>query len=275
MESSTKPRPDEVARTPDLAITWLGHASVLVELDGKRLLTDPVLRNRIGPLRRIVPAVRPHDVGPVDCVLLSHLHADHADVPTLRDLVRSGPIVAPYGARSWLTGKGLADVRELQPGQDVSVGSVTVLAAPARHSLTRGPLGPKAEPVGYVIRGSSSVYFAGDTDLFAAMAELRGSIDVALLPVSGWGPRVPAGHMDPERAAAACALIAPAAAIPIHWGTLTLCRPARRPANPERPAREFAALVNRYAPAVEVRVLLPGQRINLQAGSLRPRGSEV
>jgi L-ascorbate metabolism protein UlaG (beta-lactamase superfamily) len=273
MESSTQPRPDEVAGASDLAITWLGHASVLVELDGKRVLTDPVLRGRVGPLRRIAPAVRPHAVGSVDCVLLSHLHADHADVPTLRELVRSGPIVAPYGARRWLTGKGLGDIRELHPGQDVSVGNMTVLAAPARHSLRRGPLGPKAEPVGYVIQGSSSVYFAGDTDLFAAMAELRGSIDVALLPVSGWGPRVPAGHMDPERAAAACALIAPAATIPIHWGTFALWRPARRPANPERHAHEFAALVKRYAPAVEVRVLLPGQRISLQFGS--PRGPEV
>jgi L-ascorbate metabolism protein UlaG (beta-lactamase superfamily) len=261
------------AAASDLAITWLGHASVLVELDGTRVLTDPVLRDRVGPLMRFAPPLAAHAAGPVDGVLLSHLHADHADVPSLRGLMRRGPIVAPYGARGWLAGRGLGEVRELQPGQEVPVGRLRVLATPAVHSPRRRPFGPEAEPVGYVIQGSSSVYFAGDTDLFPAMAGLRGSIDVALLPVAGWGPRVGAGHLDPARAAMACALIAPAISIPIHWGTFALRPPARRPADPERPAREFAELVARYAPPVQVRTLRPGERVSLSVGS--PRGPEV
>jgi L-ascorbate metabolism protein UlaG (beta-lactamase superfamily) len=119
-------------------------------------------------------------------------------------------------------------------------------------------LGPAAGPVGYVVRGSRSAYFAGDTDLHHTMAHLRGSIDVALLPVWGWGRSVGPGHLDPGSAARAAALIAPAVAIPIHWGTFALPLIAR--GDLERPAREFAALTNRHAPNVDVRVLAPGER---------------
>jgi len=248
-----------------LAVTWLGHATVLVELDGTRVVTDPVLRPRIGPLVRIGPAVAPGDAGSVDCVLLSHLHADHADLPTLRSLARSGPIIAPRPAGEWLTARGLRDVRELAPGEETHVGGLRVTATPATHDPRRRPFGPSAEPVGFVVWGSSSVYFAGDTDLFAAMAELSGLIDVALLPISGWGSGLGPGHLDPERAAAAAALIAPSVAIPIHWGTFALSRPARRAAEPARPAREFVALARQYAPTVEVRVLAPGERTTFAA----------
>jgi L-ascorbate metabolism protein UlaG (beta-lactamase superfamily) len=255
----------DTAATPNLAITWLGHATVLVEIDGVRVLTDPVLSRRIGPLVRIAPSVRPDAVGDVDCVLLSHLHADHTDLRTLGSLVRSGPVLAPHGARAWLLAKGLRDVRELRPGEETTVCSVKVTATAATHDPRRWPLGPHAEPVGYVIHGSRSVYFAGDTDLFLAMSELRGSVDVALLPVWGWGPRVGAGHLDPERAAAAVALIAPRLAIPIHWGTFALGLRSKLTLHPDRPAREFAELVRRDAPAVEVRVLAPGERTTFQS----------
>ena len=88
------PRPHSHALSRSDGLVWLGHASVLIELDGVRLVTDPVLRPRIGPLVRIAEPTRPRDVGAVDCVLLSHLHADHADLRSLRALRRSGPIVA-------------------------------------------------------------------------------------------------------------------------------------------------------------------------------------
>ena len=261
MSSPVSRTPDSDATSSDLAITWLGHATVLVEIDGVRTLTDPVLRDRIGPLVRIVP--QPQLVGSVDCVVLSHLHADHADLPTLRALERSGPVVAPPPAREWLARNGLRDVRELHPGSELGVGGLRIAATTAVHDHRRWRFGPAAEPVGYVIRGSSAVYFAGDTDLFAGMAELRGAVDVALLPVWGWGASVGTGHLDPKSAAEAAALIAPAIAIPIHWGTFALARPARRAPDPGRPAREFAELTRRYAPAVDVRVLAPGERTTL------------
>lgn len=251
---------DPEQSSAQLAVTWLGHATVLVEIDGVRVLTDPVLRGRIGPLVRVGPSVEPAAVGSIDCVLLSHLHLDHTDIPTLRAVARCGPVIAPYAAREWLTRHGLRDVRELRAGEEIGVAGLRVTATPATHDRRRRPLGPGADPIGYLVRGSSSIYFAGDTDLFPGLAELHGSVDVALLPVSGWGPRLGPGHLDPERAAAAAALIAPAVAIPIHWGTFAFGWPARRPADGERPAREFAALTERYAPDVEVRVLGPGER---------------
>jgi len=196
-------------------------------------------------------------------VLISHLHADHADVRSLRTIDCRGPFVAPYPGGAWLTGRGLSRATDLRAGQDLNLGSVQVTATPATHDRRRWRFGPAADPLGYLIRGSTSVYFAGDTDLFLAMAELRGQVDVALLPVWGWGTSVGAGHLDPESAAAATALIAPSVAIPIHWGTFALARPARRAPDPERPAREFAELTKRYAPAVDVRVLAPGERTTL------------
>ncbi len=166
-----------------------------------RVLTDPVLRGRIGPLVRIAPPV--DAPGRVDAVALSHLHADHADIPTLRGLERSGPLLAPRPAAEWLQRAGLKDIHELEAGEGLSIGGVTVVATPAVHDRRRRPLGPAADPVGYVVRGSRSAYFAGDTDLFASMADLGDSLDLALLPVWGWGPDAGEGHLDPERAAQA------------------------------------------------------------------------
>ena len=108
--------------------------------------------------------------------------------------------------------------------------------------------------VGYVLAGTQSVYFAGDTDLFSGMAAL-GPVDLALLPVAGWGPRLPPGHLDPARAAEAAALIRPRIAIPIHWGTYAPWRPSP---GDDTPALEFATKAATLAPDVEVRVLRPG-----------------
>jgi L-ascorbate metabolism protein UlaG (beta-lactamase superfamily) len=236
---------------------------VLVELDGARLLTDPVLSARIGPLVRIAAPVRAEDIGVVDCVLLSHLHADHTDVATLRAVPRSGPIIAPASARGWLHARGLNPVTEVTAGDEVSVGAVSVRAVAAVHDGRRWPLGPAPAPVGFRIRGSRSIYFAGDTDLFDEMEELRGSVDVALLPVWGWGRGVGPGHLDPERAAAVVSLVRPQLVIPIHWGTLALPKLVRPRTDPASPAREFASLVATREPNVEVRLLAPGEATEL------------
>jgi L-ascorbate metabolism protein UlaG (beta-lactamase superfamily) len=241
-------------------ITWLGHATVLLELDGVRLLTDPVLGRRVGPLIRV--SGDPMDaakLGRIDCVLLSHLHADHADLGSLRRL--RAPVIGPSGAGSWLRGGGVDHVRELSPGGEADVGNVRVIATPAVHDDRRRPFGTQAQPIGFVVRGSLGVYFAGDTDLFEGMGRLRGIVDVALLPVWGWGPSVGEGHLDPQRAARAAAMIGPKLAIPIHWGTFAL--PWARGGESERPAREFAGLVTQLAPGLEVRVLGPGGSVEL------------
>ena len=260
-----------------LAVTWVGHSTVLIELDGMRLLTDPVVHARVGPLRRLAEPVEPAMLAGVDAVLLSHLHADHSHVRSLRTLGRTTRILAPRGSGRWLMRHGFPNVQELATGEESAVGPLRVLAMRAAHNAHRWhlgerrvwPLGVSAEPIGYVVRGSYSCYFAGDTDLFAEMATLAGSIDVALLPVSGWGTRVGTGHLDPARAATAAALISPRVVIPIHWGTLALARPAPRPPDPAGPPRAFAARVAKRAPGVEVRVLRPGERTELDGDGAR------
>ena len=261
------PQMDDRPLSPTVqpTVTWLGHATVLLDIDGVRVLTDPVLRGRIGPLVRIADPVDPRAVGPVDCVLLSHLHADHTDPATLRRLARHGPVIAPWSAAQWLRRAGVSDVHEVRPGDEVAIGRLRVIATPAIHDRRRWRFGPEADPVGYVVRGSVSAYFAGDTDLFDAMADLQESLNLALLPVWGWGPNVGPGHLDPERAARAAAIISPAVAIPIHWGTFALPRPLRSSADPEGPARQFAELAHRYAPSVQVRVLAPGEQTTVRA----------
>jgi L-ascorbate metabolism protein UlaG (beta-lactamase superfamily) len=242
-------------------ITYVGHATVLVELGPARLLTDPVLRPRMAHLRRHGPAPAPPD--DVDAVLISHLHGDHLDLPSLRMLPgRPRVVVARGGAR--FLGRAGMEVDELEAGESEEVAGVRVRAVRALHDARRRPwLGPAAEPLGFVIGSSPSVYFAGDTDLFDEMAELA-PVDVALLPVAGWGPRLGPGHMNPERAAQAVALLRPLVAIPIHWGTFHPAY-ARRGAWFSEPPREFAAHVAAVAPSVDVRVLMPGESTSVAA----------
>jgi L-ascorbate metabolism protein UlaG (beta-lactamase superfamily) len=253
-----------VAAEPDgparLAVTWAGHSTALIEVDGVRLLTDPVLRDRLGPLARIATPVAHGLAEDIDAVLVSHLHADHTDLRSLRRVGRAVPVIAPPGAARWLARNGMRDVRELRAGEQTSIGPVQLSTTPATHDGRRWPLGPHADAVGFVARGSLSCYFAGDTDLFDGMAEIAGPIDLALLPVWGWGPTLGPGHLDPTRAANAAALISPRVAVPIHWGTFTLRWPRGRATDPELPARSFAALVARDSPEVQVRVLAPGER---------------
>ena len=199
--------------------------------------------------------------GRVDAVLLSHLHYDHLDVPSLRMLPNDVRVLAPAGAGSLLRSAGVQKVEELLPGEAAEVSGVRIEATPAEHDDRRRPLGARATPLGFVVRGRPSVYFAGDTDMFPGMADLA-PIDAALLPVAGWGPTLGPGHMDAERAAEAAALLRPAVAVPIHWGTLHP-RGRRRGAWFHRPPHRFAARVAQLAPEVDVRVLEPGAALEL------------
>jgi L-ascorbate metabolism protein UlaG (beta-lactamase superfamily) len=208
------------SRTARLGLDFVGHSTVVIELDGVRLLTDPVTRARVGPLRRVEPVPARDRLRDIDAVLISHLHWDHLDVPSLRDLGRDIPVFVPAGSGAWMRSAGFTDVREIAVDESAAVGSVLIRAVPAVHSGYRPPLGPTAPPLGFVVRGSRSVYFAGDTDLYDGMADLGEPIDVALVPVWGWGPTLGRGlHLDPMRAAQALRLIRPRAAVPIHWGT--------------------------------------------------------
>jgi len=242
-------------------VIYVGHATVLIELDGARLLTDPVLGEWVGPLHRQVPAPAPEVTERLDAVLISHLHRDHVDLRSLRRAAAGVPLIVPAGTRAFFERRGLGEVVELAPGESHRIGPVLVTATTADHEI--GRRGIAAEPVGYLVEGSRRVYFAGDTDLFDGMEALGvNGLDLALLPVWGWGPTLGAGHMNPERAARAVALLAPRLAVPIHWGTFYPAGLARlRPRPLTGPPREFAARARALAPRVEVRVPPPGSAV--------------
>jgi L-ascorbate metabolism protein UlaG (beta-lactamase superfamily) len=235
-------------------LTWLGHSCVEIRLDNLLLVTDPVLRSRIFHLRR-KSSVDAGVLDEVDVILISHIHHDHLDLPSLGRLNRDAQVLVPAGAGSLLRRRGFRVVREVHAGQEVELGALRIRATHAEHAASRRLGTGRTQPVGYVVSGTRTVYFAGDTDLFPAMDEL-GRIDVALLPVAGWGPRLPAGHLDPARAAQALELIKPRVAVPIHWGTYAPWRPPR---GQDAPAKSFAEIAARITPAVDVRVLRPGQ----------------
>ena len=163
------------------SITWLGHATVVIDLDGERIVTDPVLRRRVVHLRRDRAAPAPEGA---TGVLLSHLHYDHLDLPSLRRFARELPVVVPRGGAGLL--RGFTDIREIEPGESIRLGRLQIDAVEAVHDGRRHPGGAHGPALGYVIRGSRSVYFAGDTDLFAGMAAFA-PLDVALLPVGRLG----------------------------------------------------------------------------------------
>ena len=246
------------------SLTYVGHATVLIELDGVRLLTDPVLRRHVGPLLRHGPVPSPRTAESVDAVLISHLHRDHADLASLRMLGRGARILAPPGSRRFFEGHGFTDVTELEPGESAGVGGLTVTAVEARHDGGRRRHAPRTQPLGFLVRGGRSIYFAGDTDLFDEMTGLAPDLDLALLPIWGWGPTLGAGHLDPERAARAAALLSPRLAVPIHWGTLYPLGLAHlRPDQLRLPGERFADSVRELAPQVDARVLSPGESTSL------------
>jgi L-ascorbate metabolism protein UlaG (beta-lactamase superfamily) len=239
-------------------VSWIGHATVLIETGGRRILTDPVLGAGIGPVRRRTPGL-PIDLDRLDAVLISHLHHDHLDLPSLRRLGQDVPIVVATGAGDLMRSNGFEAVRELAPGDGTTVGDVTIRAVPALHSGKRMPIGPTVEALGFVIDGEHRVYFAGDTNVFPEMTDIAPDLDLAILPVGGWGPTLRGGHMDPVRAAEALTLLRPRAALPVHWGTLwPVGMSAVRRSRFEEPARQFQDEAARVAPDVVVTIVDPG-----------------
>jgi L-ascorbate metabolism protein UlaG (beta-lactamase superfamily) len=245
-------------------VTWLGHATALIELGGARLLTDPVLRGRLFHLKRVAPPVDPEHHSRLDAVLISHLHHDHLDLPSLRLIDgRGAGLFVPVGAGRLAGGHGFASVTELAAGDAHRIAGARLLAVPAIHHGGRVLSRTKADCLGYLVEADGvRVYFAGDTDVFDRMAAI-GNLDLALIPVWGWGPSLGSGHLDPAGAAEALALLRPRLAVPIHWGTLfPRVLPDRRHRLSD-PPHEFARAAARLAPDVEVRVLAPGASVDL------------
>jgi len=250
-------------------ITWWGHATATVRDSGVTVLTDPLLVRRLAHLRRRRGELPPDSVARADAVVISHLHADHLHLRSLARLVPGTRVLVPRGALAAVAGlRRLARrlrIEEVGVGDRVRVGEVVVRAVPAAHDGRRLPYGPRRAPaLGYVVEGEARTYFAGDTGLFDSMAEDVGEVDVALLPVGGWGPYLGDGHLDARRAAEALARLRAACAVPVHYGTYwPIGMDAVRPHEFHSPGDEFVRLAARAAPSAAVHRLGHGERIRL------------
>ncbi|MET8617323.1 MBL fold metallo-hydrolase [Streptomyces albidoflavus] len=249
-----------------MEITWWGHATCTVEDSGVRLLTDPVFARRLAHLRRRRGAPPPARAAVADAVLVSHLHADHLHLPSLARLAAGTKLLVPRGAVRAVPGlRRLVrlDVVEVGPGDTEKVGPVTVRVVPALHDGRRMPVGPRRSPaLGFVVDGRARTYFAGDTGLFDTMAEEAGPVDVALLPVGGWGPGLGHHHLDATRAAEALRRLAPASAVPVHYGTYwPIGLDAVRPHEFHSPGDEFVRKAAVSAPGVRVHLLDHGESV--------------
>ena len=252
-------------------LRFIGHSTVLLELDGIRVLTDPFLRSSLGPLERHGPLPSTESLGRIDIVLISHDHPDHFDAASLRSIPGRpmGVVSRGLGAAAGLALGG--EVVELAEGEQVVLGELTIKAVPAKHWMT--PRGRRVRPIGYVLDAGAPVYFAGDTGRFEAMERLADQVDVALLPVWTWGPHLGPGHLGPRAAAEVVRDMRPRFAVPIHWGTLyprRLHRIWRAPLL--EPGDRFAEHVADLAPTVDVRVLRPGEATSIAAASDEPPG---
>lgn len=242
-------------------VTWVGHASTLIDTGSARFLTDPLLTRRVAHLRRrrALPAA---DTTDVDAVLLSHAHLDHLHGRSLRGIRPDARVLTPQGTSRLVRSAGFTDVTEVAAGDRIEIAGATVEVVVAAHSHRRGPHSRvEAPPVGYVIDAGRRIYFPGDTDLFDAMSALV-DIDLALLPIWGWGSTLGTGHLDPARAARAVEIINPALVLPIHWGTYAPEDGRRRlPPWFEAPPAHFETAAADLGVADRLRIVEPGATV--------------
>ena len=220
-----------------LRITWFGHSSTLVEVDGARILLDPLWSEYAGPTSlfgadRFFAAPAALDaLGPIDAVLISHDHWDHLDQKTItamRDWDGT-TFVVPLGIGADLERWGIpADrIRELDWWESTTVASVELVATPSRHTSGRNPLvSEKTLWAGWAVRGPAHrVWYSGDSAFFPEIAEIGtrlGPFDVTLLDTGEYDPNWPDTHFGPELAVEVNELVGGRLLIPVHWGLLSL-----------------------------------------------------
>jgi L-ascorbate metabolism protein UlaG (beta-lactamase superfamily) len=251
-------------------VNYIGHATVLVDIGRIRVLTDPILRDRVFFLQRHGPnpASSVLEDHPPDIVLLSHLHYDHADLPSLRRLPSNTTVIAPRGSGKYLERWAGVQVHEVTEGDKVQVADVEITAMPADHGQALSLPRPMESCLSYVMQNRLSVYFAGDTGLFEGMREVgqEFDLDMALLPVWGYSHRVGPGHLTPLTAAQALNRLQPRVAVPIHWGSFRFLGPDSLWQGVDYltfPPLAFAHHASRLAPDTQVRVLSPGDWTSL------------
>jgi len=250
-------------------ITWWGHSTTTIEENGTRLLTDPVLTSRIAHVRRRRGPVPTAEAGQCDAVLVSHLHADHLHLTSLPLIAPDAALVVPRGAARLIhldSGAAYSDrCIEVAPGNQIRIGGLDITVVTAEHDGRRLPWSPHRGPaLGFRVEGSPSVWFAGDTDLYDDLAAEAGPVDLALVPVGGWGPSLGAGHLDPVRAAEAVRRVGARIAVPVHFGTFwPIGCDWLKPELFLPPGEQFKKEMAEVDAAVRVDLLMPGESIEV------------
>jgi L-ascorbate metabolism protein UlaG (beta-lactamase superfamily) len=246
-----------------IACTWWGHSTATLELGGTRVVTDPLLAGRLLHLVRYAETPGPEALR-ADLVLVSHLHQDHCHLPSLARYAPDVPIIVPRGAERLLAELAGDRLLPVVPGDSVVVAGVRVDVLLASHDGRRHPLSRSDPPaLGFrLANDAGSCWYPGDTELRDDLADVD-PVDLALVPVGGWGPTLGTGHLEPDQAAEAVRRVGARWAVPVHWGTfwpVGLQHLAR--ANHERlfvtPGRRFAAAL--AGSATEAVVLASGER---------------
>ncbi|WP_410814017.1 MBL fold metallo-hydrolase [Micromonospora sp. 067-2] len=252
----------------ELGVVWYGHASALVEIEGYRVLIDPVWSERcspsalVGPRRLHEPPVRLDELPKIDAILISHDHYDHLDMTTVRELVarQSAPFLVPLGVGAHLDHWGVPADRiiELDWSESHRIGGLAVTATPAQHFSGRGLRRDGTLWSSWVISGAHrKVFYTGDSgyfDGYAAIGEQHGPFDVTLMQIGAYDRAWPTIHMFPEEAVTAHLDLRGGLLIPVHWGTFNLA------------LHDWSEPVNRLwaeAKARDVRLAVPrpGERV--------------
>jgi L-ascorbate metabolism protein UlaG (beta-lactamase superfamily) len=245
----------------DASVTWIGHASALVDLGGERVLIDPLGRRRC------------RAVAGYQAVLITHAHVDHLNRWTLAALDRSAALVVPRGAGPVVADLGFAEVREVEPGDQLAIGGIDVACVPTRHDPGRWRKGDSTTCGGFVLqRGGVTVHHAGDVDMsdFQVFEDIgrQHRIDATLLPIGGMLPvwwyrrrkdRLDRGvHIDPDTALEVADRLGARAMVPVHWGTVHL-----RLGPPSAPRTRLLEVAGAGGKQGLVRVLAHGESLHL------------
>ncbi|SFO08305.1 L-ascorbate metabolism protein UlaG, beta-lactamase superfamily [Geodermatophilus obscurus] len=265
-------RPEIPAEAGDLAVTWFGHSSALLEVDGTRVLVDPVWGHRVspspvfGPTRLHEPPAPVETLPRVDAILVSHDHYDHLDLPTVRALVelQDAPFVVPLGVGVHLRHWGVPEDRVVELDWDgaTTVGDLTITCTEARHFSGRYFTRDTTLWSSWVVAGPRHrVFFGGDTGYtpaFAGIGARLGPFDLTLVPIGAYNEAWAHIHMDPEEAVRAHGDLGGRVLLPVHWATFNLA--FHRWAEPVQ-----RLLVAAARSGVQVLVPRPGQRVDVLA----------